>query len=57
MRRGRKTDPRQYIEMRMEQLKEDRWKASDTLDRQWYCRIIKELEYVRDIIDEKKVDK
>jgi|TARA_X000001036_G_scaffold186681_1_gene176037 hypothetical protein len=57
LRRGRKTDPRQYIEMRMEQLKEDRWKASDTLDRQWYWRIIKELEYVRDIIDEKKVDK
>lgn len=57
MRRGRKTDPRQYIEMRMEQLKEDRWKASDTLDRQWYWRMIKELEYVRDIIDEKKVDK
>ena len=57
MRRGRKHDPRYYIEIRIEQLLEDRKKANDSLDRQWYWRIISELKYVLDIIDEKKVDK
>ena len=51
MRRNRKPDTRHYIEMRIEQLKDDRWKAKDSLDRQWYWRIIKELEYVLSIMD------
>jgi len=46
MRRGKKTTPKEYIEVRIEQLKEDRLKAKDPLDRQWYWRIISELKYV-----------
>ena len=57
MRRGRKKDPREYIEIRIQQLSEDRKKANDSLDRQWYWRIISELKYVLDVMDDKKVDK
>jgi len=54
LRRGRKKDPKHYIEVRIEQLLEDRKKANDSFDRQWYWRIISELGYVLDIIDDKK---
>ena len=54
MRRGRKPDPRAYIEMRCKQLIEDRRKASDPMDKEWYWRIISELRYVLEIIDDKK---
>ena len=46
MRRGKKTDPKEYIKIRIGQLREDRAKAKDSLDRQWYSRIISELRYV-----------
>ena len=54
MRRGRTRDPREYIEMRTKQLIDDRRKAKDPLDKEWYWRIISELRYVLDIIDDKK---
>ena len=43
MRRGRERDIGKYIDMRVSQLEEDRDKASDDYDRQWYNRIISEL--------------
>ena len=46
MRRGRKKDPREYIEMRIRQLLEDRRKENNSLNRQWLWRIISELKYV-----------
>ena len=54
MRRGRKKDPRDYIEMRIEQLLEDRKKEKDSFNRQWLWRIINELKYVAAMMDEKK---
>ena len=54
MRRGRKKDPRDYIEMRIEQLLEDRKKEKDSFNRQWLWRIISELKYVAAMMDEKK---
>ena len=46
MKRGRKKDPKYYIEMRIEQLLEDRKKEKDSFNRQWLWRIINELKYV-----------
>ena len=54
MKRGRKKDPRDYIEMRIEQLLEDRKKEKDSFNRQWLWRIINELKYVAAMMDEKK---
>ena len=54
MRRGRKKDPRDYIEMRIEQLLEDRKKEKDSFNRQWLWRIISELKYVAAMMDEKR---
>ena len=53
MKRGRKKDPRDYIEMRIEQLLEDRKKEKDSFNRQWLWRIISELKYVAALMDEK----
>ena len=53
MKRGRKKDPRDYIEMRTEQLLEDRKKEKDSFNRQWLWRIISELKYVAALMDEK----
>lgn len=36
----------QYIKIRCEQLREDRDKASEDYDRQWYNRVIEELNWV-----------
>ena len=54
MKRGRKQDPKYYIEMRIEQLLEDRKKEKDSFNRQWLWRIISELKYVAAMMDEKK---
>ena len=54
MKRGRKKDPRDYIEMRIEQLLEDRKKEKDSFNRQWLWRIISELKYVAAMMDKKK---
>ena len=51
MRRGRKPDTKQYLEMRVKQLIEDRKKAHDPHDKEWYLRLISELRYVITIID------
>ena len=36
----------EYIKVRIEQLKEDMDKASDPHDKQWYNRLIQELDWV-----------
>ena len=56
MRRGRKPDTRESIDIRIKQLIDDRRKAHDKMDKEWYLRLISELRYVLTIMD-KKVDK
>ena len=51
MRRERKKDPKNYIEMRIEQLLEDRKKEKDSFTRQWLWRVITELKYVRAMME------
>ncbi len=47
MRRGQGKDINQYIEVRIEQLKEDMDKAHDQHDKNWYNRLIQELNWAR----------
>ena len=57
MRRGkRKIDPKQYILMRSDQLKEERSKSKDKMDRMWFWKLIEELNYVLEVIDKIGVD-
>jgi len=57
MRRGkRKIDPKEYILMRIEQLKEERSKSKDKMDRMWFWKLIEELNYVLEVIDKIGVD-
>ena len=56
MKRGRKKDPKYYIEMRIEQLLEDRKKEKDSFNRQWLWRIINELKYVAALMDKSEID-
>ncbi len=51
MRRGRKPNPKEYVKVRIKQLIDDRRKAKDPLDKEWYLRIISELRYVLTIMD------
>jgi len=46
VRRGLTTTAYNYIGVRVEQLKEDREKASDDHDKMWYTRLIQELNWV-----------
>ena len=46
-RKRRPQSTREFIQIRIDQLKEDREKANDPHDRLWYDRLIDELEYVR----------
>ena len=55
MKRGRHKNPREYIEIRIEQLLEDRKKEKDSFNRQWLWRVISELKYVATMMD-KDVD-
>ena len=57
MKRGRQTNPREYIEIRIEQLLEDRNKEKDSFNRQWLWRVISELKYVATMMDKDKVSK
>ena len=57
MKRGRRTNPREYIEIRIEQLLEDRNKEKDSFNRQWLWRVISELKYVATMMDKNKVTK
>ena len=57
MKRGRQTNPREYIEIRIEQLLEDRNKEKDSFNRQWLWRVISELKYVATMIDKDKATK
>ena len=45
MRRGQNKDVFKYIEVRVEQLKEDMDKAHDQHDKNWYNRLIQELNW------------
>tara|TARA_Y100000287_G_scaffold179257_1_gene172750 strand:+ start:210 stop:401 length:192 start_codon:yes stop_codon:yes gene_type:complete len=57
MRRGkRKIDPKDYILMRIDQLKDERFKSNDTMDRMWFLKVIEELNYVLEVIDKIGVD-
>ena len=51
MKRGRHKNPREYIEIRIEQLLEDRKKEKDSFNRQWLWRVISELKYVATVMD------
>ena len=57
MKRGRQTNPREYIEIRIEQLLEDRNKEKDSFNRQWLWRVISELKYVATMMDKDKATK
>jgi hypothetical protein len=47
MRRGKKTDIVDYIDIRISQLASDMNKAKDEYDKQWYNRIIQELSWAK----------
>ena len=57
MKRGRQTNPRKYIEIRIEQLLEDRNKEKDSFNRQWLWRVISELKYVATMMDKDEASK
>ena len=57
MKRGRHKNPREYVEIRIEQLLEDRKKEKDSFNRQWLWRVISELEYVANMMDKDEVSK
>ena len=57
MKRGRQKNPREYIEIRIEQLLEDRKKEKDSFNRQWLWRVISELRYVSTMMDKERKDK
>ena len=51
MKRRRQKNPREYIEIRIAQLLEDRNKEKDSFNRQWLWRVISELKYVATMMD------
>ena len=57
MKRGRQKNPREYIEIRIEQLLEDRNKEKDSFNRQWLWRVISELKYVATMMDKDNAGK
>ena len=57
MKRGRQANPREYIEIRIDQLLEDRGKEKDSFNRQWLWRVINELKYVATMMDKDKAVK
>ena len=56
MKRRRQKNPREYIEIRITQLLEDRNKEKDSFNRQWLWRVISELKYVATMMDRGKKD-
>ena len=53
MRRGKPVHPRTYIEMRIEQLKQERTKSNDRRTRMWLWKCVDELRYVLQVMDKK----
>jgi len=51
MRRKKTPSTKEYVQVRIKQLIEDRKKASDPMDKEWYLRLIGELRYVEQIIE------
>ena len=57
MRRGKPVHPRTYIEVRIEQLKQERTKSNDKMTRMWLWKCAEELKWVLQVIDGTKKDK
>ena len=53
MRRNRKVNPKDYIEIRIEQLKEERKKSEDRMTQMWIYKIISELQYVLQVMEKR----
>lgn len=53
MKRTKKKQPINYIDGRINQLIEDKEKVSDPYDLQWYNRMIQELEWTKQVINNK----
>ena len=53
MRRNRKVNPKDYIKIRIEQLKEERNKSEDRMTQMWIYKIISELQYVLQVIEKR----
>jgi hypothetical protein len=51
MRRGKTTDPAEYIHVRMKQLYEEAHKCYDAHDKQWYNRCAEELHWVLKLME------
>ena len=56
MRRGKPVHPRTYIEMRIEQLKQERTKSNDKMTRMWLWKCIDELRYVLQVMDKRSAE-
>ena len=53
MRRNRKVDPKDYIKIRIEQLKEERKKSEDRMTQMSIYKIISELQYVLQVMEKR----
>ena len=53
MRRGKPVDPKTYIEIRIEQLKQERTKSNDKMTRMWLWKCIDELRYVLQVMNKR----
>ena len=53
MRRNRKVDPKDYIQIRIKQLKEERIKSEDRMTQMWIYKIISELQYVLQVMEKR----
>ena len=53
MRRNRKVDPKDYIQIRITQLKEERKKSEDRMTQMWIYKIVSELQYVLQIMEKR----
>ena len=56
MRRGRKRNSREYVEMRIKQLIEESHKASDKMTRRWLTKCADELKWVLQVMDDERKD-
>jgi len=56
VRRGKPVHTRMYIEMRIEQLKQERTKSNDKMTRMWLWKCIDELRYVLQVMDKRSAE-
>ena len=56
MRRGKPVDPKTYIEIRIEQLKQERTKSNDKMTRMWLWKCIDELRYVLQVMNKRSIE-